>query len=185
MPPAASVQAKPNPVAVRAVRIARTALGTPYQYGGIAYDRGVDCSGLTYVAYQRAGHAIPRTSFAQYQIGEPVDKGSEIAGDLIFSYREAMGPGHVVMSIGGGKVIAADHTGTVVRIESASIFDSVYVGSRRVVPSSGMQTVSSSGGGGASWLSAFAGLGNWFVRGGKVLLGLFLLFLAGYVALAL
>lgn len=176
---------KPNPIAARAVRIARTALGTPYKYGGVAYGAGVDCSGLTYVAYQRAGHAIPRTSFAQWMIGEPVEKGTEIPGDLIFSYREAMGPGHVVMSIGKGMVIAADHTGTVVRIEPASHFDSVYVGSRRPLPASGSMvgTVKSSNGGG-SWLSAFTGLGNYAIRAGKVTLGVMLLLFALYVAVS-
>lgn len=174
---------KPNPIAARAVRIARTALGTPYKYGGVAYQQGVDCSGLTYVAYQRAGHPIPRTSFDQFKIGEPVEKGSEIPGDLIFSYREAMGPGHVVMSVGRGLVIAADHTGTVVRIESASIFDSVYVGSRRVVPSDGTISMSSAirTGGTGSWMDAFGGLGKWFVRAGMIMLGVMLLLFALYV----
>jgi hypothetical protein len=175
--------AKPNPIAARAVRIARTALGTPYKYGGIAYDRGVDCSGLTYVAYQRAGHPIPRTSYDQFKIGSPVEKGSEIPGDLIFSYREAMGPGHVVMSIGRGNVIAADHTGTVVRIEPASIFDNVYVGSRRVLPSDGTMSMATAikTGGGTSWMSAFTGLGKWFVRAGMVMLGVMLIAFALYV----
>lgn len=129
------------PAALRAVRNARLALGKPYVWGGTNLEKGVDCSGLCFTAYAMAGVAIPRTSQAQYAgLNLKVAKGQEIPGDLIFSYMNeggVSGPGHVVMSIGGGNVIAADHTGTVVHIEKASVFDSVYVGSRRVVPFAG------------------------------------------------
>lgn len=188
--PHTGTREKPNPIAVRAVRIARTALGVPYKYGGISYQLGVDCSGLTYIAYQRAGHPIPRTSFEQWKIGEPVERGSEIPGDLVFAYHEAMGPGHVVMSIGSGKVIAADHTGTVVRIEPQSHFDGVYVGSRRVVPSGGSESFITQQGSGSTdvagairgWVQAIVSFG---LRTGKILLGILLLLVAIFIAVKL
>lgn len=129
------------PVALQAVRNARLALGKPYIWGGTNLHKGVDCSGLTSASYALAGHPIPRTSQEQYAaFNLKVSKGQEIPGDLIFSYMNeggVAGPGHVVMSIGNGKVIAADHTGSVVHIEEASVFDDVYVGSRRVIPFAG------------------------------------------------
>lgn len=129
------------PVALRAVRNAKLALGKPYVWGGTTLSKGVDCSGLCFAAYGMAGHPIPRTSQEQYTgLNLKVSKGQEIPGDLIFSYMNeggVSGPGHVVMSLGHGKVIAADHTGSVVHIEDASVFNDVYVGSRRVIPFAG------------------------------------------------
>lgn len=192
------MRATPNPVsfiaapqAQAAARYARLALGTPYVWGGTNFEKGVDCSGLCYRAYQMAGVPIPRTSQEQFAIGTPVARGTEIPGDLIFSYNNeggVAGPGHVVMSLGGGSVIAADHTGTVVHIEPASTFNSVYVGSRRVVPATGQAVGSSSpggsssgGGGLSSDLGALTNPHTYF-RIGEVLLGVILVFI-GFIRL--
>jgi hypothetical protein len=141
-----------------------------------------------------AGMTIPRTSQEQYGIGSPVHKGTEIAGDLIFSYNNeggVSGPGHVVMSLGNGKVIAADHAGSVVHIEPASTFNDVYVGSRRIVPAIGQSVTTggaSSGGSGGgitgSLGSTFDALTNphTYFRIGEVLLGIVLVFI-GFVRL--
>src|SRR5579862_702282 len=106
---------QPDPKAYAAARYAKLALGKPYVWGGTNYNLGVDCSGLCFTAYRMAGYPIPRTSEEQFNIGTAVSKGREIPGDLIFSYPNeggVPGPGHVVMSLGNGKVISADHTGT-------------------------------------------------------------------------
>jgi len=176
-----------NPKALQAARNARIALGTPYVYGGRQFGLGVDCSGLCLIAYRMAGVNIPGDTFTQWDAGWPrVKKGTEIPGDLIFSYwgEGGNGPGHVVMSLGRGMVIAADHAGTVVHIESASIFDSVYVGSRRVLPAVGQSGATSGGGttagstgGGSSAISSIGSaldfLGSWhtWYRFGLVLGG--------------
>ena len=185
---------QPNPIALKAVRNARLALGTPYVWGGTQYDKGVDCSGLIYVAYRMAGHPVPRTTYEQVKLGTPVGRGQEIPGDLVFSYPEVAGPGHVVMAIGNGKCIAAPHTGAVVMIEDLAVFKSVYVTTRRVVPPVGYGTApgggsssgsdSSSGGGFASGITgAFSVLTDphtWY-RVGQVLVGMILLVFAMYV----
>ena len=44
---------------------AKTALGTPYQWGGNMPGQGLDCSGLTQWAYKQAGIDLPRTADAQ------------------------------------------------------------------------------------------------------------------------
>jgi hypothetical protein len=172
--PKADTALEANPKALQAVRNARMALGTPYVYGGTQFGVGVDCSGLCFVAYRMAGAAIPRTTYTQWDAGWPsVKHGDEIPGDLVYSYANeggVPGPGHVVMSLGDGNVIAADHTGSVVHVESIHVFDNVYVGSRRPLPAVGQgATPSSSGGtgdgGGSSALgsisSGFSFLTDW------------------------
>ena len=51
-----------------AVSAARSAIGSPYAYGGTT-KAGFDCSGLVVWAFQQAGVSLPRTSFAQYGAG--------------------------------------------------------------------------------------------------------------------
>lgn len=181
------------PQALQAVRNARLALGTPYVWGGTNLQKGVDCSGLCGTAYRLAGVNLPRTSQEQYaSLNIKVSKGQEIPGDLIFSYMNeggVSGPGHVVMSLGKGKVIAADHTGTPVRIEDASVFDSVYVGSRRVVPFAGHGSFTGHGisvpGSGVvsdigSGLSTLTDPSTWR-RIGEAILGFVLIIIAMYL----
>src|SRR5262247_3829012 len=118
----------PNPRALAAVRYSRLALGKPYVWGGTDYAKGVDCSGLVYTAYLLGAHmpSFPRTSQAQWSEPSfrPVPVKSVIPGDLVFAYMESGGPGHVVMAIGGGNVIAAPHTGTTVQIQTIDHFGS-------------------------------------------------------------
>lgn len=57
--------------------------GTPYQYGGTT-KRGMDCSGLIYVSFQKEGIKIPRTSRAMSLEGKRLKLGEVRAGDLLF-----------------------------------------------------------------------------------------------------
>lgn len=179
-------KAVPNSKALGAVNAAKRAIGIPYVWGGTNLKLGVDCSGLCWAAYRSQGVNIPRTSSEQYKIGTPVKKGTEIPGDLVFSYpHELPAPGHVVMAIGNGKCIAAPFTGALVRIENLSDFDSEYVGSKRILPAAagGTTPVANSGnsGGGSSALSSIGSAVNTitdthtYYRVGQFMLGLALL----------
>ncbi|PWC14162.1 endopeptidase [Brenneria roseae subsp. americana] len=57
---------------------------TPYRYGGL--DRnGIDCSGFVYLTFRdRFGLQLPRTTEAQTELGERVDRDSLLPGDLVF-----------------------------------------------------------------------------------------------------
>ncbi|MDO6612734.1 NlpC/P60 family protein [Shewanella sp. 1_MG-2023] len=58
--------------------------GTPYRLGGLT-KKGLDCSGLVYVAYQDlVGPSIPRTVQGQTSLGTRVAKSDLQSGDLVF-----------------------------------------------------------------------------------------------------
>lgn len=105
---------------VGAVAAARSFLGTPYVWGGTSR-AGVDCSGLTYLAYKQMGVDIGRTTYSQYANTTRISKGQLRPGDLVFSRFGAdgkKGPAHVGMYIGNGKTIESPRTGDVVKYSS-------------------------------------------------------------------
>ncbi|MEU4820334.1 bifunctional lytic transglycosylase/C40 family peptidase [Actinomadura sp. NPDC023710] len=111
----------PGKAAAEAIAFARAQLGKPYVWGATG-PGAFDCSGLTYAAYRAAGISIPRVSGAQWRHGPRIPIGREQPGDLVF-FNSGPGtstnsPGHVGLVIGGGKMIAAPHTGTVVQVQS-------------------------------------------------------------------
>lgn len=87
--------------------------GKPYQWGGIG-PNGYDCSGLVYEAYLHGGNVhIPRVAAAQQAAGHGIDASQLQPSDLCFEGHPAY---HVVMYAGSGQVVAADHSGTNVRM---------------------------------------------------------------------
>ncbi len=119
--PAATV----DTAAVKAISFARAQLGCPYTWGGAGpCGAGFDCSGLVMEAYASAGITIPRTSEEQWAALPHVS--SPRPGDLIFyagSDGTVTSPGHVVLYIGGGRVIQAYATGYPVMISSLAGMD--------------------------------------------------------------
>lgn len=85
----------------RAVAIAERWLGIPYLWGGKS-GWGLDCSGLTQLAYELLGVRLPRDADQQSQAVPAVSRWEELApGDLLFY------PGHVALWAGAGSVIHA------------------------------------------------------------------------------
>jgi cell wall-associated NlpC family hydrolase len=107
----------PNAIVTAAIAAARSRLGMPYLWGATGPTR-FDCSGLMLWSYNQAGVTLPRTSRAQYA-GLPHVALSDLQpGDLVFYATNPSDPStihHVAMYLGGGRVIAAPHTGDVVR----------------------------------------------------------------------
>lgn len=95
-----SAPGAPTGQAHKAVAAAKTALGTPYQWGGTVPGKGLDCSGLVQWAYQQAGVDLPRTASAQ-AVGPQIPRAEVQAGDL------AVWDGHVAMIVDGGNMIEA------------------------------------------------------------------------------
>jgi cell wall-associated NlpC family hydrolase len=98
---------------------ASSQLGVNYVWGGETAGKAFDCSGLVQWVFAQVGINLPRTSQQQAGVGTPV-KGlnSAQAGDIILYNEPGEGPNsHVAIYIGGGKQIAAPHTGTVVQVQ--------------------------------------------------------------------
>ena len=111
--------------ALAAVTAARRELGTPYVWGGSA-PGGFDCSGLVQWAYRQAGILLPRTTYSQRYAGRWAPLNRLHPGDLVF----ADGGGHVGLYAGGGLVIQAPYTGTVVQLSPLGVFGAEFA--RRV-----------------------------------------------------
>src|SRR5699024_8323277 len=64
------------------VDAARSAIGTPYSYGGSSMS-GMDCSGLINYAYQAAGIDVPRTSSQIANGGRSISQSQAQPGDIV------------------------------------------------------------------------------------------------------
>jgi len=121
---------------VAAVALAKQYLGTPYVWGGESA-KGFDCSGLLQYTWAKQGVSIPRTTYDQWQTGQPVAKNGLQPGDAVFfegsDPKVENGqtlPGHVGMYVGNGNIIQAPHTGATVEITPLSHMPG-YMGARR------------------------------------------------------
>lgn len=95
------------------VELAKSYLGTLYEWGGDVVDNpysyGFDCSHFTYQVLKAYGLMdYYRTSYAQQAWATPISRSELQPGDLVF-YKNASGKvNHVVMYIGDGLIIGAN-----------------------------------------------------------------------------
>ncbi|GAA5069228.1 C40 family peptidase [Streptomyces sp. SID10815] len=101
--------------AAKALQIAASKKGSPYQWGATG-PRRFDCSGLTLYSFKRAGKKLPRTAEQQYNKSRHISAGSRRAGDLVF-FHSGSYVYHVGIYAGGGKIWHAPKTGDVVRLQ--------------------------------------------------------------------
>jgi cell wall-associated NlpC family hydrolase len=106
------------------IAAAESQLGIPYKWGAESPGKGFDCSGLIQWAYAQAGISLPRVTYSQADVGTEVPKpwAANVApGDLLLMPGVDNGVttplGHIAMAIGGGLMIQAPYTGTVVQID--------------------------------------------------------------------
>ncbi|MDO4900516.1 NlpC/P60 family protein [Actinomyces sp.] len=100
-----------------AISAAYSYIGVPYVWAGESYG-GVDCSGLTMLAYRAAGVYLTHSSRAQYGEGTLIPLGSAQPGDLVFwsSNGTQSGIYHVAIYLGDGQMIEAPTFGYTVRV---------------------------------------------------------------------
>ncbi|MET7698273.1 MULTISPECIES: C40 family peptidase [unclassified Streptomyces] len=101
--------------ATRALQVAASKKGSPYQWGATG-PRRFDCSGLTLYSYKKAGKNLPRTAAGQYNKTHHVSASGRKAGDLVF-FHSGRNVYHVGIYAGKGKIWHSPKTGTVVRLE--------------------------------------------------------------------
>ena len=94
-------------------------LGAQYRWGGKT-PMGIDCSGLSSMAYLLNGLILPRDSDDQMKFLKKIDRKESRPGDLLFF------PGHVAIYIGEDKFIHATGTDAVVKINSLNKDSRLY-----------------------------------------------------------
>lgn len=109
-------------------------VGYPYVWGTQG-PGSFDCSGLVQWSYRVAtGKTITPSSYAQFTLGVPVERGKIRRGDLVFWDTENNGTaGHVGVAISGSRIVSAMNESTGV-IESPidGSFGGPYLGARRL-----------------------------------------------------
>ncbi len=95
-------------------------LGDPYALGGVSHD-GIDCSGLTMVAYAAVGVSLKHYVPSQDSVAAPVAQAVAQPGDLVFFDDDE----HVGLYLGGGMLIEAADYGEPVRIVPVSSWDGI------------------------------------------------------------
>jgi len=102
----------------RVLASAHEQIGKPYVFASGPSTESFDCSDLVQWAWGQVGVDIPRTTYEQMKVLPKKSWDKIQPGDLIYKNDG----GHVVMYVGGGKVIAAPYTGTVVQYQPLSRF---------------------------------------------------------------
>jgi|GEM_PF-5433700 len=117
------------PLVARLLSVVRSAVGTPYLWAG-ATPAGFDCSGLVQWAYAKVGVHVPRTSFSQFNAGQPVS--TPVPGDLVFFSTAGPGASHVGVYLGAGLFASSDTRGVQISSMDAPYWAARFVGARRV-----------------------------------------------------
>lgn len=79
--------------------------GAAYVYGGSNPSTGFDCSGYTQWIYGQFGISLPRTSFAQWNVGTHVAYDNLQPGDLVFFTTDGVFANHVGIFISATKTL--------------------------------------------------------------------------------
>lgn len=115
----------------KAISVAKSKLGVPYQWGGMSTN-GFDCSGLIKYSYGKAGKSLPRTSAEMYKKGTRVS--SLQPGDLMFfAPNKASRPTHASIYIGNGQMIqSASSKGVSIANTNNTYWKPKYIGAKRI-----------------------------------------------------
>jgi cell wall-associated NlpC family hydrolase len=111
-PPGDMAPPSGSPEAATVIQAALSRIGSPYSWGASG-PGAFDCSGLVMWSFQQAGVALPHSSQALANGGQPVSMDQIQPGDLVTYYSDAS---HVAIYIGDGMMVHASTYGTPVRV---------------------------------------------------------------------
>jgi cell wall-associated NlpC family hydrolase len=108
-------------------------LGSPYRTGG-SDTAGFDCSGFVLTVLQKFGASVSgRSSNEFWKQGDPVDRDSLQAGDLLFFSDHTRRIGHVAIYLADGKFVHASiQKGVTVSEMDEKYYSRRYKGARRI-----------------------------------------------------
>lgn len=104
------------------VEVSRLYLGAPYLWGGKSI-WGIDCSGLTQMAYRLCGMKLPRDSSQQEKLGIPVAFPEKREGDLAFFASDSGKVTHVGVILSEGLILHASGRVREDKLEAEGIFN--------------------------------------------------------------
>jgi cell wall-associated NlpC family hydrolase len=113
--PGLATDASAASLATKALQIAASKKGSPYQWGATGPYR-FDCSGLTLYSFKKAGKKLPRTAAQQYNRTHHISAHNRKAGDLVF-FHSGSYVYHVGIYAGHNKIWHAPKTGDVVKLQ--------------------------------------------------------------------
>ncbi|MBY8878327.1 C40 family peptidase [Actinacidiphila acidipaludis] len=116
--PGVAQSAQAAALSTRAMDIAASKQGAPYQWGASGPYR-FDCSGLTLYSFKAAGKTLPRTAAAQYNSTRHISASARHVGDLVFFHAGSSSSSvyHVGIYAGHNRIWHAPRTGSTVRLE--------------------------------------------------------------------
>jgi cell wall-associated NlpC family hydrolase len=113
--PETAQRAEAATLALKALSVAASKQGAPYQWGASGPYR-FDCSGLTLYSFKRAGKKLPRTAAGQYNSTRHIPASARHMGDLVF-FHSGSSVYHVGIYAGNNRIWHAPKTGARVRLE--------------------------------------------------------------------
>jgi cell wall-associated NlpC family hydrolase len=129
--------------ATEIIEYAATFNGTPYRMGGVT-PAGFDCAGFAGFVFRKFGYELPRTSAAQGETGDAVERAEIKPGDLVFftgrnKSRRKVGHVGICTESNGGNDFRFIHASVLRGVMVNHIRDAYYaerfLWARRILPS--------------------------------------------------
>lgn len=113
-------------------------LNTPYELGGDS-KKGIDCSALTQNIYKKVFHVkLPRRVVEQRVEGQPVNRDSLLAGDLIVFRAKLFGRPHIGVYLSNNEFVhASTSQGVMISKLTDNYWKRRYKTARRVIDKKG------------------------------------------------